>query len=99
MTAPHSKGSPSPSGFPTLRLHADDNVVIARQNLTPGTAIPAEGVAVRDAIGPGHKVAVRPIAAGEPVRRYGQIIGFASTDIAPGAHVHVHNLRMGDFTR
>jgi altronate hydrolase len=47
----------------------------------------------------GHKVATRAIAAGEPVRKYDQIIGFASRDIAPGEHVHVHNLEMGDFAR
>ncbi|MGH8805623.1 MAG: UxaA family hydrolase, partial [Polaromonas sp.] len=51
----------------------------------------------------GHKVATRSIAAGEPVRRYNQIIGFASKAIAPGEHVHTHNLNMGpdkgDFAR
>jgi len=44
-------------------------------------------------------VAVRAIAAGQPVRRYNQIIGFASQPIAPGEHVHTHNLAMGDFSR
>jgi len=48
---------------------------------------------------PGHKVATRAIAAGEPVRRYNQIIGFASKAIAAGEHVHVNNLVMGDFER
>ena len=47
----------------------------------------------------GHKVAVRPIAPGEPVRRYGQIIGFATAAIAPGEHVHVQNCGMGDFAK
>ena len=42
---------------------------------------------------------MRPIAAGEPVRRYGQIIGFASRAIAPGQHVHVQNCEMGDFAK
>ena len=42
---------------------------------------------------------MRPIAAGEPVRRYGQIIGFASAPIAPGQHVHVQNCEMGDFAK
>ena len=40
---------------------------------------------------------MRDIAEGEPVRRYNQIIGFASATIAAGEHVHVHNLAMGDF--
>jgi altronate hydrolase len=47
----------------------------------------------------GHKVAVRAIRAGEAVKRYGQIIGFASRDIQPGEHVHTHNLAMGEFAR
>jgi altronate hydrolase len=45
-----------------------------------------------------HKVAVRPIAAGAPVRKYGEVIGIAREDIAPGAHVHVHNLGVGSHT-
>jgi hypothetical protein len=58
-----------------------------------------EGVRVAGLVPPGHKLAVRDIAAGEPVRRYGQIIGFASQAIRCGAHVHVHNLAMGSFDR
>ena len=48
---------------------------------------------------PGHKIAVRAIAAGAPVRRYNQIIGIATQDIAPGQHVHTHNLAFVDFAR
>jgi altronate hydrolase len=44
-------------------------------------------------------VATRPIAAGEPVRRYDQVIGHATQPIAPGQHVHVHNLAYADFAR
>src|SRR5439155_935937 len=47
----------------------------------------------------GHKVAIKPIAVGEPVRRYGQIIGFATVPIAPGQHVHTQNCGMGDFAK
>jgi altronate hydrolase len=47
----------------------------------------------------GHKLAVRPIPAGEPVLKFGQVIGFASSDIGPGDHVHVHNVRLGAFER
>jgi altronate hydrolase len=54
---------------------------------------------VKGLIPPGHKVATRAIAVGEPVRRYNQIIGFASKPIAAGEHVHTHNLVMGDFER
>lgn len=80
----------------TIRLHPADNVVVAGVDLLPGTAIPGTAVEVRAAIPSGHKVAVQPIAAGEPVRKYNQVIGFATADIAPGDHVHVHNLGMGD---
>jgi altronate hydrolase len=83
---------------PTIRLHPDDGVVIARATLLPGTPV-AQGVAATMRIPAGHKVAIRPIAAGEAVRRYGQIIGFATAPIAPGEHVHVHNCGMGDFDK
>jgi altronate hydrolase len=81
-----------------IRLHDQDSVVIARATLLPGTEI-APGIPATQRIPAGHKVAVRPIAQGEPIRRYGQIIGFAAMPIAPGQHVHVHNCGMGDFAR
>ena len=84
---------------PTVRLNAADNVVIAREELSPGTALPGEGVTTRDAIPAGHKVATAPIGEGEPVRRYNQIIGFATEDIGPGDHVHVQNMGLHDFER
>ncbi|MCA4919356.1 MAG: altronate dehydratase [Roseomonas sp.] len=82
-----------------VRLHAGDGVVIARIPLTPGTEV-APGISVGERrIPPGHKVAIRPHAKGEPIRRYGQIIGFATDAIEPGAWVHTHNCEMGDFAR
>ncbi|MBV8617008.1 MAG: altronate dehydratase [Acetobacteraceae bacterium] len=83
---------------PVIRLHPDDNVVIARATLLPGTPV-AEGLAAAERVPAGHKVAVRPIAPGEAVRRYGQVIGFATQPIAPGRHVHVQNCGMGDFAK
>jgi altronate hydrolase len=83
----------------TIRLHADDDVVIARQQLVGGTKLMDENVTVVGLIPPGHKVATRAIAKGAPVKRYNQIIGFASRDIAPGEHVHLNNLQMGTFDR
>lgn len=82
-----------------IRLHANDDVVIARNQLVSGTVIKEEGITVVGLIPPGHKMATRTIEPGTPVRRYGQIIGFASRPIAAGQHVHIHNLAMGDFTR
>ena len=78
---------------PYIRLHPDDDVVIARAQLVGGAQI--EGVAVRGLVPPGHKVAMRAIAPGQPVRRYNQIIGFATQPIAAGEHVHLHNIGMG----
>jgi altronate hydrolase len=85
---------------PVIRIHPDDDVVIARQQLLGGTVLASEGgVTVAGLVPPGHKVAVRAIAAGAPVRRYGQVIGHATQAIAPGQHVHVHNLAFSSFAR
>jgi len=81
-----------------IRLHPDDSVVIARTTLLEGTPV-AESVVAAARIPAGHKVAVRPHAVGEPIRRYGQIIGFATKPIGAGEHVHVHNCGMGDFAK
>ncbi|MDH4180680.1 MAG: altronate dehydratase family protein [Betaproteobacteria bacterium] len=83
----------------TIRLHPADDVVIARAQLVGGTKLADENVTVAGLVPPGHKVATRAIRAGAPVRRYNQIIGFASRDIAPGEHVHLNNLAMGTFDR
>ena len=84
---------------PVIRIHPADDVVIARQQLLGGTRIESEGITVSGLIPPGHKVAVRAIAPGEPVRRYNQIIGTATQAIAPGQHVHTHNLAFSRFDR
>ncbi|MGH6609228.1 MAG: UxaA family hydrolase, partial [Burkholderiaceae bacterium] len=78
-----------------LRLNAADDVVIARRQLVAGTLIKGEGVTVIGLIPPGHKLAVRAIAKDAPVRRYNQIIGFATRDIRAGEHVHLHNMGIG----
>jgi altronate hydrolase len=80
---------------PVIRLHPQDDVVIARHQLISGTKLASENVTIRGLVPPGHKVATKTIKQGEPVRRYNQIIGFASADIEPGSHVHVHNLSIG----
>jgi len=83
----------------TVRLADGDNVVVARAAITAGVAIPGEDVATGSQVPMGHKLATRAIAEGEPVIKYGQIIGFASSPIVPGAHVHVHNCAVKDFAR
>jgi len=101
----------SPSGVVPLRevavrLHSQDNVAIAKINLPVGTLLalrteehPYLQVPVRQFIPSGHKVALQEIAAGELVRRYGQVIGFANQAILPGEHVHTHNLGIQGFAR
>ena len=79
-----------------VRLHAADNVVIATGRIAAGTKLAGERVTTLESIPSGHKIATSFIAAGEPVRKYGQVIGVATKDIASGAHVHVHNLAMSE---
>lgn len=87
----------APPAAPTvIRLRPEDDVVIATRPIPAGTELPEEGITTRADIPPGHKIATRAIAAGAPVRRYGQIIGLAAAGIAPGDHIHVHNLAMTD---
>lgn len=82
-----------------IRLNPQDNVLIARQALPEGLNLEAEAITVRQPIPSGHKVATQRVEQGQPLRRYGQIIGFASQPIEAGDHVHVHNVEMGDFAR
>ncbi|AZG16489.1 UxaA family hydrolase [Cupriavidus pauculus] len=84
---------------PVIRLHANDNVLIARGDLTLGQHLPDLDVRVRAQVPAGHKIAARAIARGEPVRKYDTVIGVADRDIVPGEHVHSHNLRLVDFYR
>lgn len=86
------------SASPTILLHRDDSVYIAREALTAGTML-ENGVEVRERIPPGHKVARRVHNAGQDVLRYGQVIGVASRPILAGEHIHEHNLSIGVFAR
>ena len=91
--------TPAANTSPVIRIHPQDNVVIARRQLLGGAVLADEGVTVAGLVPPGHKVATRNIAMGEPVRRYDQIIGMATKAIAAGEHVHTHNLAFSDFAR
>lgn len=88
-----------------LRLNPVDDVAIVRVGLPVGTILTfndeqtADEVPIKQFIPVGHKVALRAIAPGEPIRRYGQIIGFATQAVEPGEQVHSHNLSVGDFDR
>src|SRR5260370_42556573 len=84
-------------GKPTIRLHPNDNVVVATARLAKGATLPGESITILDDAPFGHKIATAPIAAGAAVRKYGQVIGVATQAIAPGRHVHTHNLAVSDL--
>jgi altronate hydrolase len=77
-----------------IHLNAKDNVAVARVPLAEGQDLKVGETAfrVRNAVPAGHKVALKNIAKGETIYRYGQVIGRAKTDIAQGEHMHVHNV-------
>lgn len=83
----------------TFRLHADDNVVVALKKIPATTIVFEEDISALNDIPTMHKIASKDIKSGEPIFKYKQIIGFASTDIKAGEHVHTHNCGMGDFER
>jgi len=79
---------------PALVISDRDNVATALETLEAGRTITlgATAVTLRERIPHGHKLALTPIPAGQPVVKYGSPIGLATTDIPAGAHVHVHNV-------
>ena len=79
-----------------IRLHPNDTVAVALEDVAAGSEIAELALPARDKVARGHKIALSDIAAGAPVYRYGQMIGVATEAIPAGAHVHSHNLGMGD---
>ena len=86
--------SAAPALPPCYRISPRDDVAIALRDLSAGerVALDDEAIELLDAIPRSHKFALRSVNLGEPVRKYGQVIGRATTHIARGAHVHTHNL-------
>ncbi len=93
-----------------IQLHDDDDVAIAKVNLVAGTTLVVGDVRrtfannlityqLNNLIPSGHKFAIREVKHSQPIRRYGQVIGFAKRDIAVGDHVHVHNCAVAEFER
>ena len=86
----------------TITLNPADNVAIARNALLPRTVLRCESGAITVArmVPPGHKIAIRSIAEGAEIIRYGQVIGHASVHISAGDHVHTHNVatHQGELT-
>ncbi|CAN1532968.1 UxaA Altronate dehydratase [Burkholderiaceae bacterium] len=84
---------------PVIRLHPNDNVVVARVDVAIGTSVPSENLSVRSQVPAGYKIASKKITAGEPILKYNVIVGFANTDIEPGSMVHSHNTEFREFDR
>ena len=82
-----------------LLLSPGDTVYVLRDQVAAGEVLMVEGAAVTvfEALGLGHKIARMPVRSGGTVIKYGAPIGRASRDIAPGDHVHLHNLK-SDYT-
>ena len=82
-----------------LVLSPHDNVAVAKEAIAAGETLWVSGheIVAPVRIGMGHKVALRPLRAGEKVLTYGVPIGSATADIAVGDHVHLHNIR-SDYT-
>ena len=83
---------------PLMIMHPQDNVAVCLRPLDSGEEIPvtrndtAMSITVLEAVPLGHKVALSHIASGQAILKYGEIIGRATKDIAPGQHVHTHNI-------
>jgi altronate dehydratase small subunit len=92
-------GASSSSRPAALLLDSRDTAAVALVPLHPGTTVDVQRgdealrVVAAGLIPFGHKIAVVPMAAGDPVVKYGEVIGFATAAIRPGDHVHVHNVR------
>lgn len=84
---------------PLIRLHASDNILVARQPVALGQDVPEFGLRVRAQVPAGHKIAAQAIKAGSAIRKYDTVIGFATKDLDAGEHVHTHNLRFEEFDR
>src|SRR5450759_4164807 len=82
-----------------IRLHPNDNVLVARIDLAQGSLLAEENLTCLNRIPAGHKIAARELRKGEPVLKYNTIIGFASTDIAPGTLLHRLNMEFREFDR
>ena len=99
-----------PSSFPTIRfatlstphiltLHDGDNIALALPRIESGEALAPSCVVAKETVPSGHKIALKPIGAGQKVIKYGRVIGVATQDIQAGEHVRVHNVAMTSFHR
>src|SRR6185437_15093357 len=91
--------TPATAANAVILLNPRDAVAIARLPLIPGQVFDAasQSFTANQSVPAGHKVAIRSIAPGEPVLRYGEVIGFATAPISPGDHIHTHNLAFSEI--
>jgi altronate hydrolase len=87
------------AGRAFVRLHPRDNVAVACRDVGTGETWADEGVVTREAVLAGYKVATRSIRRGDPILKYGEVIGFAAADVEPGFLVHSHNIEFREFER
>ena len=83
---------------PVLLLNPTDPLVVATRDLAVGEAVGLGDITPSEPIGRGHKLAIKPIESGTPVRKLGQVIGIATQAITPGQHIHVHNVEFRPST-
>ncbi len=88
---------------PVIRLHPNDNVVVARVNVPIGqsfeTDVPGEHITSKSQVTAGYKIATKKILKGQPILKYNVTVGFAHVDIEPGTMVHSHNTEFREFDR
>ncbi len=82
-----------------LKIHSDDNVAVALEPLAPGAVLPELAIIIAEAIPQGHKFALTHLEHHDKIIKYGAVIGEATRPIAPGYHVHSHNMKtaLGDI--
>lgn len=86
------------SARPFIRLHPEDNLAVAARSVPAGVTIgvdPASDLKTVETIEMGHKVALRAIESGQPIRKFGQTIGYAKQLISAGSWIHTHNVEAG----
>jgi altronate hydrolase len=81
----------------TIRLDPADNLIVAVDPIEPGAEL--HGARATAKVPRGHKMAIEFTPKGAPFRKFGQIIGFATRDVAPGEHVHTQNCEFAAFAR
>ena len=93
-----ARNSPSLES-PVIRLHKNDNVVVARRNIEIDEYVSNERLKTHAQVPAGYKIATTLIKQGEPVRKYNVVIGFATEDIIPGEIAHTQNIVFRDYDR